>query len=153
MNPDPSDTDSSAIPKELKPEPVKWLAPFIAATFSAMGVALVQWMGDAPFDKLVMIFGKRLLLQLGLILICSLAYCIHLIYRLNKRKLIWKRSLYWARGDKTPFCVHCYESEKKQIHLNRFTIFNPETKPEPYACSVCKNVYVAEHGGDFQNVA
>ena len=151
MNPDPSESDSSQIPKELIPQPAKWLANGILVVSVAIAGAISKTYGDSIFDNLVSLLGKRLLLLSGLVLICSLGYCVYLIYRLNNRKLIWKRSVYWAKGDSTPFCAFCYDKDQKQIHLSRFINVDPEKNPESYACPVCYSTYIAKHGGNFES--
>lgn len=147
MSSDPSDADSNPIPKELRPQPAKWLAKGILIVSLAIGGTISKAFGDSIFDELVAVLGKRLLLMSGLVLICSLGYCIYLL--LKRRKLVWQRSLYWEKGDAIPFCAHCYESKKLRIHLNRFQHVELEKNLEAYSCSVCEHVYVSENEKDF----
>ncbi len=146
---DDADLDSIPVPKELKPQPEKWLALAITGILTAIGAALLHWFGDSVFNKLVAILGKRLLLQSGLVLLCSLGYCIYLIVATKRRKLEWKRALYWAKDDSTPFCAHCYDNDKKRIHLISKKHFDGNQNVEWWACYVCNHDFAARNGENF----
>ncbi|EKO3399611.1 hypothetical protein KW542_21340 [Vibrio fluvialis] len=49
--------------------------------------------------------------------------------------------LYWADGDKSPYCPVCYENDRKLIHLV-FTAFKKNQQDYPlHLCNVCGNKF------------
>jgi hypothetical protein len=145
------ENEAVPVPNELKPKPAKWLALAIAVTATAIGTILLSRLGNLIFDTIVEWLGKPILLQLGLVLLCSLGYCIYLIVSANNRKLEYKRALYWANEDKTPFCPHCFENDKKRLHLTWKAYPEPDkqSQVEWWICYSCDYDFVAWHSKDF----
>jgi hypothetical protein len=151
MNREENEADSIPVPKELKPQPAKWLAIVIAATLVLIGTTILPRLGNSIFDTIVEWLGKPILLQLVLVLLCSLGYCIYLIVSANKRKLEYKRALYWAKEDKNPFCPHCFENDKKRLHLTWKPHHEPDKQAqvESWVCYSCDYDFVAWNSKDF----
>jgi len=149
MSPDDKSDDSTSIPKELRQQIPKRLAEYIIGLLGLTAIALLQKFGDSAFDAIHHALGSKLLLQLGALLLCSLAYCIFLILRMKRNKLIWKRRLYWAKGDIVPFCSLCHEKEKKNIHLYQIQHIDKKYA-EAFACPICFQLFAAEKGKNFE---
>ena len=142
------DSDSTSIPKELRQQLPKYLAAGIIGLLWLIVVGFLQAYGEPIFDSLAHALGKKLLLQIGALLLCSFCYCIYLLTRKPK----WKRSLYWFRGDKTPFCAQCFEKDAKHVHLTwrRHPDQTKQASFECWQCYVCNHDYVAWNGEDFR---
>jgi hypothetical protein len=63
-----------------------------------------------------------------------------------KEKMIFKKPFWYMDGDNTPFCPHCWENERKTIHLIGPTVtsFGPN-----YDCPHCKQNYTPEYRGSY----
>ncbi len=142
--------NSGAIPSQPTLGPATGLALLITAIVTAVAVACLQFSGERIFDEILAAIGKKLFLQVILVLLAILSYCFYLLVK-NSRRLSWRRCLYWAKTDQTPFCPVCYETKGLRVHLNTIS-FRAECD-QAYSCGTCKNVYFAESlAKDFQKV-
>jgi len=148
MNPDDNSADSTSVLKELRQQLLKHLAEYIAALSAIIAGVFLQAYGDSIFDSLVHALGKKKLLQIGALLLCSLGWCIFWIWQTKRNKLIFEHGLYWAKNGKIPFCPHCHETKKQNVHLNLFQ--HRDEKYVAYSCSNCDHAYAADSGKDFQ---
>jgi len=121
----------------------------LTATLTALATALLQAKGEQTFDILVTVLGKRLLLQITVVIFCSLGYCVFLLVRKdNKKQLQHRRQLYWLSGDPLPYCPRCYDDSEKRIHLV-VSLYNKEPNKEHYECHICDHDFTAWNGVDF----
>jgi hypothetical protein len=143
-------TDSTSIPKELRQQLPKHLAAYIIGLLGLTGIGLLQVYGDSVFDSVHHALGSKMLLQLGVILLSALGYCIYALVHKHHPTLLRHRALYWAGGDRTPFCAFCYETAQKRLHLVGPTVMPAAHKDvERWECPVCYHCYVSKSGEDF----
>jgi hypothetical protein len=60
----------------------------------------------------------------------------------TKAKMTYEHPHYFAEGDLVPICAHCWDSEKKVIHLSGPTMFKLDTTRFPVKgmqCTHCKS--------------
>jgi len=150
MNPGENETDSTSLPKELCQQLPKHLAAYIITLFALILTGFLQAYGDALAHSLSLALGKKLLLQIAAILLCSLAYCIFQILKMKRNKLERWRGLYWKRGDPRPYCAFCYDKDQKRISLTHKKIFTERGTHEWWACYVCNHDFSARKGEDYE---
>jgi hypothetical protein len=138
--------DTTPFLERLKQGLEKWLATAIITTIGLTGLALLRVWGDKAFDAVVLVLGKRLFLQLILVLFCILSYFAWTAFFRRHQKLHRRRALYWGRGDSTPYCPYCYERHSRKVHLTGpIPLLNSAV--ERWDCSVCSKVYCADNSG------
>lgn len=114
----------------------KWIERSVVVTLGLVATALLQRYGDAVFDGIQSALGKRLAVQAIAILIVLLLYFGWLLFRRPRiRSLIYRRGVFWARRDTTPFCPHCFESWSRQVHLTG--PFSISEDRERWDCHTC----------------
>ena len=73
----------------------------------------------------------KIILLLLAAIICLATYILYM--RPNKKKFVRYNDLLWLHGDLVPFCLHCFEAEKKTFHM----FVKIEGNPPRYKCPHC----------------
>lgn len=62
--------------------------------------------------------------------------------KINIEELTFRDGLYYRKNDDNPFCTGCYDNNKKEIRLQRFSAVNTlQKKMGNLICPICETYY------------
>jgi len=104
----------------------------IAFLLTALTFLLDQIFGiQQTISKLSPGLLLKIILLLLAVIICLVTYILYM--RPNKKKFIRYNDLLWLHNDPVPFCLRCFEADKKTFHM----FIKIEGNPPRYKCPQC----------------